>query len=326
MANNSSYLSQARVNKADEFYTQMCDIENELAHYKDFFSGKIVYSNCDGFKSNFTKFFIENFANFGLKEFFATGFSRDGHGSYLKYDGTKIERGELNGNGDFGSEECVEILKMCDVVCTNPPFSEFGRFIDTIIGNGKKLLVIGNQNAMTNSNIFNLFKTNRLWAGYGFNGDATYFINSHYDDYAKSGNHKDGMIRVSGVMWFTNIDKPDGNKKIKNGKSYDETAYQKYDDFDAINVDKLSDIPDDYYGPIGVPITYLKKHNMDQFDILGMDKDFTDNGRKGRFKLNGDTKYARVIIQRKKSDNELNDMMKEMEERWRKIDAAKYEK
>lgn len=300
MANNNKDLSKAKKNKKDEFYTQLSDIENELKHYKEHFSGKTVLCNCDDPRvSNFFRYFAMNFEYLGLKKLITTCYKNQDmdlfsqnnaeRAIYLEYTGDKngnhmpdpeeIEIKLLNGDGDFRSRECIELLKEADIVVTNPPFSLFREYVTTLVKYDKKFIIVGHQNAITYREIFPLIKENKVWLGYGFKGGAAYFINEHYDDYAKAGEHKEGMIRVSGVVWFTNLEIPKRNEELILYKRYNEDDYPKYDNYDAINVDKTSDIPCDYDGVMGVPITFMNKYNPNQFDIIwrGGDIDWAEN-------------------------------------------------
>lgn len=174
----------------------------------------------------------------------------------------------LEGDGDFRSEECIELLKEADIVVTNPPFSLFREYMRQLVEYDKKFLIIGNQNAITYKEIFPLIKENKMWLGYGFKGGAAHFY-SVYEDTATASDHREGMIRVSGVMWFTNLDHSKRHEKLFLYKTYTPEEYPKYDNYDAINVNKTSDIPCDYDGAIGVPITFLDKYNPEQFEIIG---------------------------------------------------------
>ena len=214
----------------------------------------------------------------------------------------------LDGNGDFRSAECVELLKEADIVVTNPPFSLFRVYVAQLIEYDKKFIIVGNQNAITYKEIFRLIKANKLWLGYGFSGNAGFFINKHYVDYAKSGQHREGMIRVSGVMWFTNLEIKKRYEDFILYKKYTPELYPKYANYDAIEVSITKNIPCDYYGVMGVPITYLEKHNPDQFEIIGA----TESEGKGLSNglwdsksgiaqpvVNGVKKYKRLFIRRK---------------------------
>ena len=283
-------LHKAKTGKNDEFYTQLSDIERELKHYKEHFKGKVVLCNCDDPRvSNFFHFFSYHFENFGLKKLIATCYknqSRDlfsEHTSesaiYLEYTGDKngnnvpdpeeIGIKPLKGDGDFRSKECIELLKEADIVVTNPPFSLFREYVAQLFEYDKKFVIVGNQNAITYKEIFPLIKENKLWLGYGFNRNMAHFVNRHYTDYATDLDHKEGMIRVSGVVWYTNIDTDKRHEDIILYRSYNEVDYPKYDNYDAINIDKTKDIPMDYKGIMGVPITFIDKFNPDQFEIIG---------------------------------------------------------
>lgn len=293
MAKSSSNrnLHSAKTSKKDEFYTQLSDIERELRHYKDHFRGKVVLCNCDDPRvSNFFHFFSYNFENFGLKKLIATCYKNQEvdlfsqHNSeraiYLEYTGDKngdnIPNPEeigirlLNGDGDFRSKECIELLIESDIVVTNPPFSLFREYVSQLFEYDKKFIIVGHQNAISYKEIFKLMKEDKLWLGYGFTGGAAHFINTQYEDYATAGDHKDGMIRVSGVTWFTNLDINKRHEDLILYKKYNPEEYPSYENFDAINVNKTKDIPMDYKGFMGVPITFLDKYNPEQFEIIGL--------------------------------------------------------
>ncbi len=201
----------------------------------------------------------------------------------------------LNGDGDFRSQECIELLKEADVVVTNPPFSLFREFVAQLVEYGKKFIIIGHNNAITYKEIFPLIKDNKMWMGYGFKGDAAHFINTHYVDYAAASDHKEGMIRVSGVTWFTNIAIPKRQEELILYKHYTPEEYPKYDNYDAIEVSKTSDIPCDYDGVMGVPITFLAKYNPEQFEIIGVSS--KDNC--GRVKRTHDNNYYNGYVRGK---------------------------
>lgn len=284
-------LTKAKANKKDEFYTQLSDIEKELRHYKDHFKGKVVLCNCDDPRvSNFFHFFSYNFEKLGLKKLIATCYKSQNadlfskndseQAIYLEYTGDKngdnvpnpeeIGIQPLKGDGDFRSKECIELLKEADIVVTNPPFSLFREYVSQLIEYDKKFVIVGHQNAISYKEIFKLMKENKLWLGYGFTGGAAHFINTQYENYATATDKKDGMIRVSGVHWFTNLDIKKRHEDLILYKSYNETEYPKYENFDAINVNKTKDIPYDYDGAMGVPITFLDKYNPEQFEIIGL--------------------------------------------------------
>ncbi len=291
-------LHNAKVAKNDEFYTQLSDIEKELNHYKEHFKGKVVYCNCDDcYESNFFKYFALNFRHLGLKKLITTCYSPSpvAHKevNLFNFDDTveekenvskayKIEIEEkdipitdgwnlqnvaeltqkhvtlLEGDGDFRSDECIKLLEESDIVVTNPPFSLFREYVAQLVEYGKKFLVIGNKNAITYKEIFPFIKENKLWLGYNApdnfimpNGNITKQVN--------------GLCR-----WYTNMEIKKRHEELILYRYYNENDYPKYDNYDAINVDKVTDIPVDYDDIMGVPITFLDKHNPNQFEIIGL--------------------------------------------------------
>lgn len=314
-------LNLARKEKNDEFYTFLEDIERELKHYKDYFKDKIIYCNCDNPNySNFWKYFYNNFRDFGLKKLISTYYSKKHYVCKTEYDGVDIKIEILNHNGDFRNKECIDLLKKSDIVVTNPPFSLFIEFITQLSKYDKKFIVIGNKNSVTSKVIFNLFMENKI--KYGFT-DISKFLNPM------------GELKYFGnISWFTNLDITFKNNKLKLNKRYEDNIYYKYENLDAINVDKIKDIPFDYYGIMGVPITFLEKDYYDDFEILGLDStDFKDElgikpigekfisdyftqGNKGHYGPKMKTlvlyenglakvKYKRILIKRK--DDKQND-------------------
>lgn len=335
MANSN--LNQAKEAKKDEFYTQLSDIENELRHYRSHFQGKTVLCNCDDpYESNFFKYFALNFNALGLKKLIATCYNGSpvqgnelmidfGNFSYEpKKIAYKVEISEVNDsngdgvinltdvqyliknknnvlsllkeNGDFRSNECIELLKQSDIVVTNPPFSLFREYVAQLIEYGKKFLIIGHQNAITYKEIFPLIMNNKLWLGYGFKGGAAHFV-SPYDDVASANDHKKGMIRVSGVHWFTNLEIKKRHEELILYSKYNDSEYPRYDNYDAINVNKTNEIPMDYDGVMGVPITFLDKYNPEQFEIIG--NEILLDIPKGRGYINGKRMYSRIFIRKK---------------------------
>ena len=236
--------------------------------------------------SGFFHYFSYNFEHLGLKKLIAICyknqerdlFSRNDSEKaiYLEYLGDKnnnripdpeeIGIKHLKGDGDFRSEECIALLKQADIVVTNPPFSLFREYVSQLVEYNKKFVIVGHQNAITYKEIFKLIKENKLWLGYGFKGGAAHFI-SNYQDYATAGNHKEGMVRVSGVNWFTNLDIIKRHEDLILYKNYNKAEYPKYDNYDAIEVSKTKEIPGDYKGAMGVPITFMDKYNPEQFEI-----------------------------------------------------------
>ncbi len=272
-------LAQAQRAKKDEFYTQLRDIENELHHYKEHFRGKVVYCNCDDPRvSNFFTFFSKQFEFYGLKKLITTCYKNQNpdlfsrhdieKAIYLEYEGDldgnrrpdpdEIAVKSLQGDGDFRSPECIELLKEADIVVTNPPFSLFREYVAQLMEYDKKFLIIGHQNAITYKEIFPLIKENKIWLGYGFRGGAGHFI-SRYEDYATATDRKEGMIRVSGVHWFTNLSHKKRNEKLILYKRYSPEEFPHYDNYDAIEVSKTKEIPEDWSGAMGGPITFLDR-------------------------------------------------------------------
>lgn len=289
MAGNLN-LHAASKAKKDEFYTQLVDIENELKHYKDHFKGKVVLCNCDDPRvSNFFHYFSYNFERLGLKKLITTCYKNQNRDLFSQNDseraiwleyygdhnGNRVPDPEeigihhFNGDGDFRSAECIELLKEADIVVTNPPFSLFREYVAQLIKYKKRFVIIGHQNAITYKEIFPLIKENKIWLGYGFKGGAAHFY-SKYEDVATAGDHREGMIRVSGVIWFTNLEIQKRHEDLILYKHYSPEEYPTYENYDAINVDKTSDVPMDYNGVMGVPITFLDKYNPEQFDIIGL--------------------------------------------------------
>lgn len=291
-------LEKAQKNKKDEFYTRLEDIENELKHYKHHFRDKVVYCNCDDPRvSNFFHYFSYNFEHLGLKKLITTCYKNQEidlfsendseRAIYLEYNGEKnggsiptaenIGIHHLRGDGDFRSKETIELLKQVDIVVTNPPFSLFREYVNQLIDFDKKFIIVGHQNAITYKETFPLLKDNKMWLGFGFKGGAGHFINKDYENYATSSNQKEGMIRVSGVVWYTNLDISKRTEDIILYKKYSADEYPMYDNYNAINVDKTADIPMDYEGIMGVPITFFNRYNPYQFEILGINTSYSDD-------------------------------------------------
>ena len=323
---SNTNLRTAKKSKNDEFYTLYTDIEKEMRYYKDFFKGKVVYCNCDDAReSNFFKYFSLNFEFLGLKKLITTGYKADGKGVVLVYEGDKngnrrvdneeIIVNELNGDGDFRSEECIEYLKQADVVVTNPPFSLFRQYVKQLMDYNKKFIIIGNQNAIICKEIFPYIKNNQLWLGMSMNGSNRWFIapDSYKVKENAAGYKLDEkgrkMFFVNGVTWFTNIENKRRNEPIDLYKRYSFEDYPKYDNYDAIYVNKVDEIPIDYDGVMGVPITFLYKYNPKQFQILDLINrymifDYFGVNEEVRKKhshcanVNGKSTYARILIKK----------------------------
>lgn len=310
MASGNITLHRAKDAKKDEFYTQLSDIEQELRHYEHHFEGKTVLCNCDDpYESNFFRFFALQFNRLKLKKLIATCYDsspivgeqlslfpekrpymititevidENGDGAIDLADVEYLLQSRKNvirklQNGDFRSSECIKILKEADIVVTNPPFSLFREYVATLIKYEKKFLIIGNQNAITYREIFSLIKSNQLWIGYGFNmsmvfktpypnlleANRKYVISKGY-------NPDNGYVKTPAVAWFTNLDHTKRHEPLDLYKKYSHDEYPCYENYNAINVDKVCDIPCDYFEDIGVPITYLDKYNPEQFEIIGL--------------------------------------------------------
>ena len=297
MANET--LKSAKKNKNDEFYTQLCDIEKELSHYKEHFKGKTVLCNCDDPRvSNFFRFFTLKFNEWGIKRLITTCYKNQDvdlfsqntseKAVWLDYYGnpndetctdfSTVEVKHLKGDGDFRSKECIELLKQSDIVVTNPPFSLFREYVAQLIEYDKKFLIIGNKNAVTYKEIFSLFKENKIRIGYRNMNSDFWLEVPEGNSFEKIENGK----KVKHIMacWYTNLPTTKQEEVLVLYKKYTPEEYPKYDNYDAINVDKTTDIPMDYDGIMGVPITFLDKYNPEQFEIvaLGNSRDnFTPN-------------------------------------------------
>lgn len=294
MANTS--LNTAQKNKSDEFYTLYSDIEQEITQYNpEIFRDKIVYCNCDDYrKSNFFKFFLDNFEQLGLKKLIATAFCKKSCGLVAEVSQDSKHYGRLKGDGDFRSDECIGYLKQADIVVTNPPFSLFREYVAQLIEYNKSFLIIGSKNAITYKEIFPLIKNNQMWLGPAFNrGNAFFKVpKDNLRDYANGVyDAESGLVKFRNVGWYTNLDFQARHEELILYKKYygNEEEYPKYDNYDAINVDKTADIPCDYFEKMGVPITYLDKHNPERFTL----EDIIIP------RINGKWIYRRLIIKRR---------------------------
>jgi len=283
-------LHKASQAKRDEFYTQLSDIENELKHYKDQFRDKVILCNCDDpYISNFFHYFAYNFEVLRLKKLITTCYknkqydlfseNKDKEAVYLEYTGDKngdrvpspdeIGVKLLKDDGDFRSPECVELLKKADIVVTNPPFSLFREYVTQLIEYDKKFLIIGNKNAITYKEIFKLIKKNKLWTGYrGFSGGMWFYTADDSENYDRIIDGK--KLKNVPSVWFTNLDTTKRHEDLVLYKKYSVGAYKKYYNYDAIDVSKVSEIPMNYAGAIGMPITFLDKYNPKQFEVIGL--------------------------------------------------------
>ncbi len=323
-------LANAKKNKADEFYTQLADIEKELRHYKDCFKDKVIFCNCDDpYESNFFKYFAMNFNYLGLKRLIATcydsspiaytqlnlfgenksvpnnnrhpykieinevqDYNKDGATDLADVEyllkNKKNSLSLLKDNGDFRSNECIELLNKSDIVVTNPPFSLFREYLEQLTNYNKDFIIMGNTNALTYKEVFKLFKEDKIRTGYtNFNVGMYFFVPNNCEKYHKIVDGKK-MVRVSTSCWFTSLPVAKHKENITLYKKYTKEEYPTYDNYDAINVNSYTDIPYDYFGNIGVPITFLDKYNPEQFELIGQGqgnlyRELTEKGLKQKF-------------------------------------------
>ena len=315
MAANTN-LNKAKTAKNDEFYTQLIDVSKELMHYKQHFKNKIVLCNCDDPTwSAFWKYFHLNFSVLGLKKLISTHYDKNNPTYKMEYTGgddNDIEVGvktPLEGNGDFRNQECLDLLDEADIVVTNPPFSLFREYVAVLMKHKKKFLIWGNNNAITYKEFFPLLKENKVWLGYIANKTCVFRLSDEYTKWDEkiteqmNDGHKYGKCPAISV--FTNLDIQKRHEKLILWKKYTPEEYQKYDNYDAVEVSKVSDIPVDYNGVMGVPITFLDKYNPDQFEIIGISGRLANpiiiNGsrKSGRFYIDGKRLYDRIVIRKK---------------------------
>jgi hypothetical protein len=345
----TSQLNQAKKNKADEFYTQLPDIEAEMRHYKEQFRGKVVLCNCDDpYESNFFKYFAMNFAFLGLKKLMATSFAESpvagNQLSLLEVESLDEKSAEvkhpykivitevtdantdgafdltdvvyllknkknvltlLQGDGDFRSAECKELLKEADIVVTNPPFSLFREYVTQLAEYEKKFIILGNQNAITYKEVFKLIKSNSVWLGMENGGNKWFQVPPDYEIATESRKKFDDKgnkyFSMGSIMWFTNLDVHKRHVDITLYKQYKPEEYPRYDNYDAIEVSKTADIPYDYEGIMGVPITFIDKYNPEQFEILGNLGSYAPDGYSlaGAIYINNQKIFKRILIKRK---------------------------
>ena len=309
-------LHRAKSSRSDEFYTLLEDIEKELVFYKNCFHGKTVYCNCDNPKnSNFFKYFFQNFKSLGLKKLIASYFvpnthtlfsdEETMHGGYVECTPDDIDRDisdlhckPLVGDGDFRSDECVLLLKQADIIVTNPPFSLFREHLAQITRFKKDFLVIGNINAITYQEVFHLIQADRAWLGVHLGrGISGFKVPDHYEMYGTETQitaNGDRIISPNNCLWLTNLDIQKRHNLLNLTEVYsgNEDLYPKFDNFNGINVNRTQDIPMDYEGAIGVPITFLHKYNPSQFEIIKFRKG--DDGKD--LSINGKCPYFRILI------------------------------
>ncbi len=325
-------MQAAKASKQDEFYTQLSDIEKELRHYTEHFKGKTVLCNCDDPRvSKFFHYFSYNFQKLGLKKLITTCyknqqpdlFSKNDSekGIYLEYSGDKkhnrvpdpseIGIHELEGDGDFRSPECVELMKRADIVVTNPPFSLFREYVVQLVGMNKKFLVIANLNAISGKEIFRLIKENKIWLGYTH--PVAFVVPDHYEmREVRSWRDNEGTNwrSMGNACWFTNLDIDKRHEEIPLYSTYSPKAFPEYDNYEAIEVSRFKEIPHDYDGVMGVPLTFLEKYNPTQFEIIGSDYEVKQGllpelvkrkwiGKIDRGYVKGKRLYARILVRKR---------------------------
>lgn len=325
-------MRSARAAKKDDFYTRLPDIENELRHYKAHFKNKVVYCNCDDPRvSNFFHYFSHKFESLGLKKLITTCYKNRMPDMFSRHDSEQAIRLEytgdknlnrvpdaeeigihaLEGDGDFRSPECIELLKQADIVVTNPPFSLFREYITQLTDYDKKFLIVGTWNAITYKEVFKLIMENRVWLGINSNRNFSGFIiPAHYSLHGTEARvDVDGnrIVSTNSTCWFTNLDITKRHEELILYKHYSPDEYPHYDNYDAINVNKTNEIPKDWDGVMGVPVTFLDKYNPDQFEIIGTDYQVKQGllpeilkpewiGKTDRGYMNGKRMYARLLI------------------------------
>lgn len=337
MAKNDN-LHKAKRAKADEFYTQLSDIENECKHYWEHFKGKTILCNCDDPRvSNFFRYFSLNFEHLGLKKLICTCYKSNQiemfsqqnteRAVYIEYYGDKngnrqvddneLEVKELQGDGDFRSAECIELLKEADIVVTNPPFSLFREYVAQLVAFEKKFLIIGNKNAITYKEIFKLIKENKMWIGsMPMSNDLLFRLPKEASEELVNTKKQGSAYRIvngevlgrSSSIWFTNLDHKKRHEELILYKNYTPEEYPKYANYNVIEVSKTAEIPMDYDGVMGVPITFMDKYNPEQFEIIGMAED-NGKGLSGEAAewdrlnphciINGKAMYKRIFIRKK---------------------------
>ncbi len=325
-------MNAAKATKQDEFYTQLSDIEKELRYYTKHFKNKAVLCNCDDPKvSNFFHYFAHNFEKLRLKRLLTTCYKNQDadlfsthtneRGVHLQYEGDKNDNRvpdpdeigvhELQGDGDFRSEECVNLLKKADIVVTNPPFSLFREYVEQLVKHKKKFLIIGNHNALTYKEIFAMIRDNKIWLGYTH--PVAFMVPDHYEmREVRSWRSEDGTNwrSLGNACWFTNLDIEKRHEELPLYTTYDKKQFPQYDNYNAIEVARYKEIPSDYDGVMGVPLSFLEKHNPAQFEIVGSDYEVKQGllpqlirkgwtGKLDRGYVNGQRRFARILVRRR---------------------------
>ena len=302
-------LNKAKENKIDEFYTNEKDVEREVSKYKQYFENKIVYCNCDSEESAFWKVFHKHFLEYKLKKLIATCIHSN---QKITYSGgndkntSEYTKEKIN-DGSFSSEDCKEILRVTDIVVTNPPFSLWREFFKLLVKNNKQFLVIGNINAVSYNDVFECIQKNIVWTGYDFNKTYNFYLPDNFEEYSEIKENKK-IAKVSGITWYTNLPVVKHEEYVQTNCTYNPEKYPKYVNYDAIEVSKAKDIPMDYKETMGVPISFLGKLNTKQFQLIGHSgkdcKKMSEIAQKGEYmqgglrpyieKENGNFKYKRL--------------------------------
>lgn len=313
---SNKVLKRAKREKIDEFYTRLTDIEKELRHYRKHFWGKTVLCNCDDpHRSNFFKYFVANFNQLGLKKLISTCYAEqefsltpkpykaivtkvNDTASLFTLDGNELTG--LDGDGDCFSDECLALLDEADIVATNPPFSLFRQYVNALVERGKTFVIIGNRNAITYREIFPLVKENKIWLGVNRPAPSKFYVPTEAVGRGNLALDDNGNLitSVRNVCWFTNLDIKKRHKELTLVRDYNPADYPKYDNYDAIEVSKVADIPRDWSGKMGVPITFMDKYNPDQFEIIKFRKG--NDGKDLVYTIDGKVKYPyfRIIVRK----------------------------
>ena len=318
---------EAKRKKNDEFYTQLVDVERELRHYRHHFKGKVVYCNCDDPSiSAFTEYFQKQYKHLDLKGLVTTCYQsrqgdlwsqgKIGHGLMLRHkpprrtkkDGDIIQPAEpkiLKGDGDFRSSECMKIMEKADIVVTNPPFSLIREYLPILMEYQKRFIIMAPQNIISYKEIFPFIQSEKMWLGVNNGGNKWFGVNDHIPKGTDHERVVNGhwQVKLRNIIWLTNLDHSRRHEEPVYWMSYDKNpeSYPRYDNYDAIEVGRLANIPNDYFGLMGVPITYLAQHNPDHFQIMGLGRELVSKGKErveGLY-LQGKEKYARIVIQRR---------------------------
>ena len=320
-AGSNKLLHVAKKSKNDEFYTQLSDIERELVHYEGHFHDKVVYCNCDDpHVSNFFEYFFQNFKRLGLKKLIVACFQEQSldllstaekkSGFFVTYSGEDMKKEDIirnnlsyfRGNGDFRSQESIALLQQSDIVVTNPPFSLFREYVDQLVQYEKNFLIIGNVNAITYKEIFKLIQQNCAWLGINLGrGISGFIVPEHYELYGtevRIDEQNNRIVSPNNCLWLTSLDHAHRHQDIELTKKYSgsEEKYLRYDNYDAINVNRTKDIPFDFEGIMGVPITFLHKYNPDQFELVRFRK---GNDEKD-LSINGKCPYFRILVRNRR--------------------------